>query len=132
VIWSVRAIKLILALCLTLWVAAAGATALSAKRANFERQNASPDAKKVADWVVDSGDSQGVPFVIVDKAEAKVYVFDADGRLRGAASALVGLAQGDDSVPGIGERKLSTILPEERTTPAGRFVAALGRNLRGG
>jgi hypothetical protein len=124
-------IKLVLALGLTLWMAAAGATAPTAGRANFERQNASLEAKKVADWVVDSGDSQGVPFVIVDKVEARVYVFFADGRLRGAAPVLLGLAQGDDSVPGIGERKLSTILPEERTTPAGRFVAALGRNLRG-
>jgi hypothetical protein len=52
--------------------------------------------------------------------------------LRGSAPALLGLAHGDDSVPGIGERKLSTILPGERTTPAGRFVASLDRNLHGG
>jgi hypothetical protein len=86
----------------------------------------------VADWVVDSGDSQGMPFVIVEKTDAMVYVFNADGRLRGAAPALLGLAHGDDSVPGIGKRKLSTILPEERTTPAGRFVASLDSNLHGG
>jgi len=30
--------------------------------------------------------------------------------------------------PGIGSRKLSTIRPEERTTPAGRFVADLGHD----
>ena len=41
---------------------------------------------------------------------------------------LLGLARGDDSVPGIGNRKLSNIRPEERTTPAGRFVASLGYN----
>jgi hypothetical protein len=41
------------------------------------------------------------------------------------------LAGGDDSVPGIGDRKISHIRTEERTTPAGRFVAALDRNLRG-
>jgi hypothetical protein len=85
----------------------------------------------MADWVVDSGDNHGMPFAIVDKAQAKVFVFKADGRLRGAAAALLGLAQGDDSVPGIGNRKLSTIRPEERTTPAGRFVASLDRNLKG-
>jgi hypothetical protein len=38
---------------------------------------------------------------------------------------------GDDSVPGIGDRKISHIRREERTTPAGRFVVALDRNLRG-
>ena len=111
---------------------AAVAATRPSKRANFGHEGVSPDARKVADWVVDSGDSHGMPFVIVEKTDAKVYVFDAHGRLRGAARALLGLARGDESVPGIGTRKLSTILPEERTTPAGRFVAALDKNLQGG
>jgi hypothetical protein len=98
------------------------------KRASFEREHRSRDAQHVADWVVDSGDNHGVPFVIVDKMDAKVFVFGADGRLRGAAPALLGLSRGDDSIPGIGDRKLSDIRPEERTTPAGRFVASLGYN----
>ena len=102
------------------------------KRANFKRESASQDARQVADWIADSGDNRGLPFVIIDKKEAKVFVFHADGLLRGAAPALLGLALGDDSVPGIGDRKLSTIRPDERTTPAGRFVAALDRNLHGG
>jgi hypothetical protein len=72
-----------------------------------------------------------MPFVIVDKKDAKVFVFAADGRLRGAAPALLGLAQGDDSSSGIGERKLADIRPEDRTTPAGRFVASLGYNFSG-
>ena len=101
------------------------------KRANFEHEHKSRDARHVADWVVDSGDNRGMPFVIVDKLDAKVFVFDADGRLRGAAPALLGLARGDDSIPGIGDRELSDIRPEERTTPAGRFVASLGYNFNG-
>jgi hypothetical protein len=100
-------------------------------RANFERELASREARHIADWVVDSGDNLGMPFVIVDKTYARVFVFHADGQLRGATAALLGLALGDDAVPGIGNRKLSSIRPEERTTPAGRFVAALGRNVRG-
>ena len=101
------------------------------KRANFEQEQASPEARDIANWVVDSADNHGMPFAIVDKAQAKVFVFTANGRLRGAASALLGLSRGDDSVPGIGQRKLSSIRPEERTTPAGRFVASLDRNLKG-
>jgi hypothetical protein len=101
------------------------------KRANFEREQKSRDAQRMADWVVDSGDNRGMPFVIVDKMDAKVFVFDADGRLRGAAPALLGLARGDDSIPGIGDRKMSDVRPEERTTPAGRFVASLGYNFHG-
>ena len=103
-----------------------------ARRVNFEHERASQDARQVADWIVDSGDNRGMPFVIGEKVDAKVFVFTAAGRLSGAASALLGLGQGDDSVPGIGTRKLSSILPSERTTPAGRFVSALGHNVHGG
>lgn len=102
-----------------------------ATRANFSGEHASTDARHVADWVVDSRDNGHRPFVVVDKLEARVFVFDAQGDLRGVTPALLGLAPGDDSVPGIGERKLSTIRPEERTTPAGRFVASLDRDVHG-
>ena len=72
-----------------------------------------------------------MPFLMVDKVEAKVFAFDRQGRLVGVAPALVGLGKGDDSPSGIGDRKLSSISPAERVTPAGRFVAALGENLGG-
>ncbi len=101
------------------------------KHASFGNERASTEAIHVADWVVDSGNNQGMPFMIVDKVDARVLMFDQAGMLQGAASALLGLALGDDSTPGIGERKLSTIRPDERTTPAGRFVASLARDIHG-
>jgi len=97
----------------------------------FGRERVSSDVRAVADWVVDSADNHGRPFIIVDKARAKVLVFDVDGRLRGASPALLGAAKGDDSVPGIGERPIADIRPEERTTPAGRFEAEMGHNAAG-
>ncbi|OGB26752.1 MAG: hypothetical protein A3I66_21575 [Burkholderiales bacterium RIFCSPLOWO2_02_FULL_57_36] len=100
-------------------------------RAYFARENASEVARRTADWIVDSGDNHHLPFLIVDKENAKVFVFDSTGKIKGATAALLGMARGDDSVPDIGQRKLSTIKPDERTTPAGRFVATLGRNLHG-
>jgi hypothetical protein len=106
-------------------------TAPQRKHADFETEHASPNARHVADWIVDSDDNRDLPFAIVDKIDAKVFVFDAGGRLRGAAPALLGLARGDDAVPGIGNRKMSSIRPDERTTPAGRFVAAMDRNIHG-
>jgi hypothetical protein len=99
--------------------------------ANFGQELSSPESRKFADWVVDSGDNGKLPFMVIDKVQARVYMFDAQGQLRGAASALLGLAVGDESVPGIGQRKLSSILPSERTTPAGRFVASLDRDIHG-
>jgi hypothetical protein len=111
--------------------AAADDAAQPPKRAYFARERASHDARHVADWVVDSGDNRDLPFVIVDKKEAKVFVFDPRGRLRGAAPALLGMARGDDAIPGIGDRELSSIGPEDRTTPAGRFVASLSYDIHG-
>ncbi len=73
-----------------------------------------------------SRDNQTLPFVVIDKVNAVVFAFDGTGVLRGTAPALLGLARGDDSVPGIGQRKLATITPAERTTPAGRFQASIG------
>lgn len=101
------------------------------KRASFGQQQVSKEVSGLAGWIVHSADNQGMPFLIIDKVNAQVLVFETDGRLKGAASALLGLARGDDSTPGIGERKLSTIQAHERTTPAGRFVASLDRNLHG-
>lgn len=98
-------------------------------RADFAEEVASPDARQIADWVVRTGDNRGMPFIIVDKKSTRVFVFDGRARLRGATAALLGLALGDDSSPGIGSLPLSDIRPEARTTPAGRFVASLGRNL---
>jgi hypothetical protein len=96
--------------------------------ANFKAEAASTDARRVADWAMESGDAGGMPFIIIDKLNARVFVFDAHGQLLGAAPALLGLAKGDDTVPGIGHRKLSAMAPGERTTPAGRFVAAIGHD----
>ena len=101
------------------------------KVANFGLEVFSVESRKLADWVVDSADNGKMPFMIIDKVQARVFMFDAQGQLLGAASALLGLAVGDDSVPGIGQRKLSSIRPDERTTPAGRFVASLDRDVHG-
>lgn len=107
------------------------AAATAIKRAFLAGEKASRDVHHIADWVVDSGDNQGLPFVIIDKTDARVFVFDAGGRIQGAAPALLGLARGDHTVPGIGDREFSDMPPETRTTPAGRFVAALGMSTRG-
>lgn len=91
----------------------------------------SQDARDVRDWVRRSSDNAHLPFVLVDKRSAAIHVFDAEGVLLASSAALVGLASGDHSVPGIGERPMSQIAPHERTTPAGRFVSEPGRNLQG-
>jgi hypothetical protein len=122
-------------LCLSLLACAVPAAAQSAAaqdpapaHADFGSELASRDAHRVADWIVQSGDNQELPFVIIDKKAAKVFVFSVDDRILGAAPALLGLGHGDDSVPGIGHRRLATITEEERTTAAGRYEASLGND----
>ncbi|UUL83549.1 L,D-transpeptidase [Sphingomonas qomolangmaensis] len=100
-----------------------------ARRADFKVELPSDKARTLADWVVASRDHQNLPFAIIDKTAARVFVFARDGSVTGAAAALLGSAVGDDSAPGIGQRRLTAILPHERTTPAGRYQAALGHDL---
>lgn len=107
------------------------AAASAFKRPDFGREKPSKDAYRVAYWVLNSGDNEGSSFVIVDKVRAHAYVFNVQGKLVGSAPVLLGLAKGDDTTPGVGDRELSNIPPEERTTPAGRFVAEPGVNAHG-
>ena len=121
-----------LAACLQLWpgLSIASTASIPAQfRAEAQADQPTDDAAKVLAWIERSGDNAGLPFLIIDKVQAKVFAFYSDGRLRGVAPALLGMAYGDTTVTGIGDRELSNIKPEERTTPAGRFVAALGRDL---
>jgi hypothetical protein len=88
------------------------------------------DVRNLVDWIVDSVDHQQLPFIVIDKKEAKVFVFQPDGKSEGATSALIGTTIGDKTTPGVGLKKISEISLEERTTPAGRFEADLGFDLR--
>lgn len=92
-----------------------------------------PSAEVLAflDWRARTGDNEGRNFVVIDKRAARLWLFDGQGRPLIQAPVLIGQARGDASVPGIGERPVPLVLPHERTTPAGRFVAEAGRNAQG-
>lgn len=81
---------------------------------------------KLLHWVELSSDNNGMPFMIIDKLGARIFVFDSDAQLVGSAPALIGIARGDDSAPGVGNQRLGKIPVEQRTTPAGRFIARFG------
>ena len=101
------------------------------RSADFGSAVAGADVHRVADWVVASADHGQRPFALVDKRQATLYVFAPTGRLLGSSPVLLGLARGDDSEPGIGDKPIAAIRLDERTTPAGRFAAQPGKNLGG-
>ena len=93
--------------------------------------DASSDARYVERWIHAKGDDHGRPFAIVDKKAARIFVFDAGGKLVGQSATILGLARGDVPVPGAGQKDPSKLLPFERKTPAGRFESEPGKNLSG-
>ena len=98
---------------------------------NGASKSVTADARIVAHWVAANADNQRLPFVIIDKRNAKAFVFDADRQLQGVTPVLLGLATGDDGLEDLSGREVSSLRPEERTTPAGRFVGEPGHNLLG-
>lgn len=73
----------------------------------------------------------GRPFAVVDKRLATLSVYAADGRLVGRAPALLGLTPGDQEAPSSRGKAPEALRAHERVTPAGRFEAQPGHNLRG-
>lgn len=99
--------------------------------ARFGTRRPSPEVRQLADWALSTGDAGGRALVLVDKRAARVWLLAPDGRLLADAAALLGAAVGDDASPGIGDKPLAAIRPEEKTTPAGRWIAEPGHNAKG-
>jgi hypothetical protein len=98
---------------------------------DFAGAAASDDARFAADRVLAANDNQGLPFAIVDKRDSRIRVFEASGRLIGASAVLLGAAIGDRVVLDAELRIPGRPTLDERTTPAGRFTSAPGRNHKG-
>jgi len=120
-----------LLLVMVLSSAVASASWFVAPLTDFGAEPASGPVQHLTQWILRTDDHQGLPFVVVDKIQARVFVFSHSGQLLGAAPALLGLSMGDDGLTGTGERPLSDIAAHERITPAGRFVANLDVNAMG-
>jgi hypothetical protein len=98
---------------------------------DFGEEPASDEARYAATRVLATADNRGQPFAIVDKRNARLYVFDPAGRLAGASAVLLGLAAGDTAIADIALRHPASLAPHERSTPAGRFKSQPGHNDKG-
>jgi hypothetical protein len=90
----------------------------------------SPEVQSVVQWVAASGDNAGLPFLIVDKANAQTYAFTPHAQLKASAPILLGMARGDEMlVPN--DAPMSAIPPDKRITPAGRYKSWLLKDSHG-
>jgi hypothetical protein len=108
-----------------------GASPAIAQSGNIQWLTSPRDVQFALGEVLKTKDHRGLPFAIVDKKTAQLFVFDGAGQLQGSAPALLGLAPGDVEVTesvGADTQNLSAV---RRTTPAGRFISEPGRNLSG-
>jgi hypothetical protein len=94
--------------------------------ADFRAVEPTPDARHMADWVVARHDNGRMPFMVLDKRDARLYVFQPNGELIDQTPVLLGAAHGDDTYPGIGDVPIAQVKPYQRTTAAGRFVTRPG------
>lgn len=94
--------------------------------ADFGAVEPTTDARRMADWVVARRDNGKMPFMVLDKRDARLYVFEPDGRLIDQTPVLLGSAHGDETYPGIGDVPIAQVKPFQRTTAAGRFVTRPG------
>ena len=94
--------------------------------ADFGAVEPTPASRRMADWVVGRRDNGQMPFMVLDKRDARLYVFEASGRLIDQTPVLLGSAHGDETYPGIGDVPIAQVKPYQRTTAAGRFVTRPG------
>ena len=106
------------------------AAAPQSRPIDLAMQSASPEVKGVAGWVIATGDNVGLPFVLIDKVNAQVFVFSPAGQLQGSAPVLLGMARGDRMLAP-NDAKMAQMPPQVRITPAGRFVSRLARDSHG-
>lgn len=91
----------------------------------------SPAAQRVISWVMGAHDNQGLPWAVVDKVNATIFLFAPDGKPLAAEPVLIGIMPGDEASPGVGTKTLASLGPAEKTTPAGRYLAKFGLPVAG-
>lgn len=93
-------------------------------------QSASADVLDTVQWVAASKDNAGLPFVVVDKVNARVYAFTPAAQLKATAPVLLGAGVGDKVLlsPDV---PMSAMPPHTRITPAGRYPSKLVKDGKG-
>lgn len=93
--------------------------------------NGSAAVKKTLSWINGTNDNKKLPFALIDKSSAKIFIFQANGMPLASEPVLLGISRLDRINPNTLNAKLEDISAEERVTPAGRYNARTGRDIHG-
>ena len=104
--------------------------AVAAPAAPVDPLHAAPaEVKEVVSWITSSSDNTRLPFLVIDKPNARVFAFDGAGQFQGDAPVLLGMGKGDRMLAP--SATMSQMPPHTRITPAGRFVSKLAKDAKG-
>jgi len=94
-------------------------------------REASADVRITFQRIIATNDNRKLPFAIIDKKNAAMFVFDADGSPLSSEPVLLGISKCDTIDPKTLNAKLGDISSEKRVTPSGKYQAQIGRDLHG-
>lgn len=92
---------------------------------------ASEEVQKTVSWVKKNKDNRKLPYAIIDKKNAHIFVFDAKSKIVDHGPVLLGIAKSDKIDPKTLNARLSSIGKKDRVTPSGRYVSVFGPDHRG-
>ncbi|MCW8820315.1 MAG: hypothetical protein OQK61_08420 [Ignavibacteriaceae bacterium] len=98
---------------------------------HFAAPNASEDVQRTVKWIGKNYNNQFLPFGVIDKQNAVIHLFSKTGEAVASGPVLLGISKTDRIDPETFKKRLSSIGPSERVTPAGRFQVVLGPDHRG-
>ena len=87
---------------------------------DFDGVSASSNVRVMAQWILDTKDSDGQPFVVAEKVAGVIYVFSGDGVLVKKAPALFGATPGDIQT----QEQRDLTIEQRRTTKAAQVTEA--------
>ncbi|TLU83392.1 MAG: hypothetical protein FDX30_10195 [Chlorobium sp.] len=95
------------------------------------KSDASEEVRYTLSWILDSADNDNLPFAVIDKKNAEIFVFNNDGKFLVSEPVLIGISKSDIIDPKTLNASLSAISEAKRVTPAGRFISMIGSDKHG-
>jgi hypothetical protein len=95
----------------------------------FLAVNASDAVIGILSWIRNNNDNKSKPFALIDKKNAKIFVFNAEGQPVASGPILLGITKRDHLDPNTMYASNDELAVDNRVTPAGRFQVKNGRDL---